>query len=85
MGSIILGSNDPRKHPIIDPNYCSLERDFFELRQSVRQLREIFAQRAFDEYRGDEAFPGKAVQSDKQIDEFTKATVNLILYNYLTL
>ena len=34
---------------------------------------EIFAQRAFDEYRGDEVQPGKHVQSDADIDAFVRA------------
>jgi len=34
---------------------------------------EIFAQRAFDEYRGDELLPGAHIQSDADIDAFIRA------------
>jgi len=34
----------------------------------------VFAQRAFDEYRGEEVLPGKQVQSDADIDAFVRAT-----------
>jgi len=37
---------------------------------------EVFAQRAFDEYRGDEVLPGKHVQSDADIDAVIRATAD---------
>jgi len=76
MGSISLSSNDPRKHPIIDPNYCSNERDFWELRQCIRLTREILAQPVFDEFRGEEISPGSDAQSDSQLNEFIKAKMD---------
>ncbi|VDO05550.1 unnamed protein product [Haemonchus placei] len=41
-------------------------------RKCVRLSREIFAQKAFDLYRGDELSPGKDVTTDAQIDNFVK-------------
>jgi choline dehydrogenase len=41
----------------------------------VRLTREIFAQRAFDRYRGREIQPGADVQTDEQIDAFIRAKV----------
>jgi choline dehydrogenase len=38
------------------------------MRAGIRLTREIFAQAAFDPYRGPELSPGPAVQSDAQID-----------------
>jgi len=35
---------------------------------------QVFAQRAFDEYRAEEVLPGKHVQSDADIDAFVRAT-----------
>jgi len=50
--------------------------DFF--RESNEQYPmlfvEVFAQRAFDEYRADEVLPGSHVQSDADIDAFVRAT-----------
>ena len=42
------------------------------MRQCVKLTREIFAQEAFDDYRGDEIAPGTDVQTDEEIDEFVR-------------
>ena len=53
----------------------SQPEDWIEMRACVRLTREIFAQRAFDRYRGREIQPGAEVQTDAQIDEFVRAKV----------
>jgi choline dehydrogenase len=45
------------------------------MRACVRLTREIFAQAAFDRFRGREIQPGQDVQTDAQIDEFIRAKV----------
>jgi choline dehydrogenase len=45
------------------------------MRACVRLTREIFAQRAFDPYRGREIQPGEEVQTDAQIDDFIRRRV----------
>jgi choline dehydrogenase len=45
------------------------------MRACVRLTREIFAQPAFDRYRGREIQPGADVQSDEEIDAFVRAKV----------
>ena len=45
------------------------------MRACVRLTREIFAQPAFDRYRGREIQPGERVQSDAEIDAFVRAKV----------
>jgi len=45
------------------------------MRACVRLTREIFAQPAFDRYRGREIQPGTAVVSDEQIDGFIREKV----------
>ncbi|VDM57804.1 unnamed protein product [Angiostrongylus costaricensis] len=72
-GCIKLASKDPRRYPIIDPNYLDHEDDWKEFRKCIRLSREIFAQKAFDPYRGEELAPGKEVESDAQIDNFVRA------------
>ena len=69
-GSVSLRSADPREAPVIVGNYMSHDDDWREMRASVRLTREIFAQAAFDPYRGDEIAPGKDVRSDREIDEW---------------
>ncbi|XP_078065751.1 choline dehydrogenase, mitochondrial isoform X2 [Mustelus asterias] len=72
VGWLKLKSANPKDHPIIEPNYLSTETDVLELRQSVKLTREIFAQKAFDRYRGREITPGSHAQSDKEIDAFVR-------------
>lgn len=73
VGWLRLASPNPRDAPLIQPNYLATERDRWEMRQCVRLIREIFAQPAFDAYRGPELAPGDAVQSDGQLDAFIQA------------
>ena len=68
-----LRSADPREPPSILFNYMATEGDRQEMRAAVRLTREIFAQRAFDPYRGPELAPGAEVASDAEIDAFVRA------------
>lgn len=72
-GHIRLRSADPAVHPEIQPNYLATEQDRLEMRDAVKLTREIFAQKAFDPYRGEEIHPGRAVRSDAEIDAFVRA------------
>jgi choline dehydrogenase len=71
-GSVRLRSADPREHPRIRFNYMGHEDDRTEMRACVRLTREIFAQRAFDPYRGREIQPGPGVNTDEEIDAFVR-------------
>ncbi|XP_029456751.1 choline dehydrogenase, mitochondrial [Rhinatrema bivittatum] len=72
VGWLKLTSADPKDHPIIEPNYMSTETDIWEFRQCVKLSREIFAQKAFDRFRGAEIQPGSSVQSEEEIDAFVR-------------
>jgi choline dehydrogenase len=74
-GWVRLVSSDPLDKPRILFNYLSEPGDWTEMRACVRLTREIFAQAAFDRFRGREIQPGKDVQTDAQIDEFIRAKV----------
>jgi choline dehydrogenase len=67
-GWVRLRSGDPREPPRIRFNYLTTEGDRREFRDGVRLTREIFAQRAFDPFRGAELSPGPAVTTDAEID-----------------
>jgi choline dehydrogenase len=67
-GWVKLKSKDPRQHPAILFNYMQTEGDRQEMRAGVRLTREIFAQKAFDPYRGEELSPGAEVSTDAEID-----------------
>jgi choline dehydrogenase len=74
-GWVRLASRDVRDKPRILFNYLSQPEDWIEMRACVRLTREIFAQPAFDRYRGREIQPGAAVQGDEQIDAFIRDKV----------
>jgi choline dehydrogenase len=74
-GWVRLASADPLAKPRVFFNYMSQHEDWVQMRACVRLTREIFAQHAFDAYRGREIQPGSAVQSDEQIDEFIRRHV----------
>ncbi len=69
-GRVALASSDPRVKPGIRFNYMSHPDDWTEMRACVRLTREIFAQPAFERFRGKELQPGAGVQTDEQIDAF---------------
>ena len=71
-GSVRLASTDPKAEPSIFFNYMSHEEDWPEFRHCIRLTREIFAQKAFDPYRGREIAPGENVQTDEEIDDFIR-------------
>ena len=72
-GWLELRSADPRRHPLIEPNYLAEARDRAEMRDCVHLTREIFAQPAFDRFRGRELQPGARVTDDAAIDAFVRA------------
>ena len=67
-GEVTLSSADPGEAPKIFFNYMSDPQDWVDFRRCIRLTREIFAQPAFDPYRGKEILPGEAVQSDEALD-----------------
>nr|WP_218940295.1 choline dehydrogenase [Denitrobaculum tricleocarpae] len=71
-GYLKLASSDPRQHPIIQPNCLETEQDRREMRDCVKLTREIFAQKAFEPYRGAELKPGPEVKTDAEIDAFVR-------------
>lgn len=74
-GHVRVRSADPNEHPAILFNYLDREEDREGFRRCVRLTREIIAQPAFDPYRGDEVAPGPDVQSDDEIDDFVRRTM----------
>ncbi|KAH7732009.1 choline dehydrogenase [Aphelenchoides avenae] len=72
-GVVRLEFADPRRHPILEPNYLSHEDDLKEFRRCIEISREIFAQKAFEPFRGEELAPGADCTSDEQIDEFVRS------------
>ncbi|WP_318415979.1 choline dehydrogenase [Photobacterium leiognathi] len=74
-GSVEVVSNDPHAKPKIEFNYISTEQDKQDWRDCIRLTREIMAQSALDQYRGDEIQPGADITSDQAIDQWVKENV----------
>jgi choline dehydrogenase len=71
-GRVALRSADPRDKPSILFNYMSRAEDWEDFRHCVRVTREIFAQAAFEPYRGKEIQPGVALQTDDELNGFIR-------------
>ena len=74
-GFVRLKSPDPRQAPRIQLNAMGHPDDWPEMRACVRLTREIFAQKAFDPYRGREIQPGADVVDDDAIDDFIRRRI----------
>jgi choline dehydrogenase len=79
-GRISLASADPFEDPVIDPNYCTAEKDMAVLVEGVRRAREIVQASAFDAYRGPEVWPGEAVETDAEIREHVRETAHTVYH-----
>ena len=74
-GCVTLQSNDPLVPPRILFNYMKEAQDLINFRKCIHLAREIFAQPAFDPYRGIEIQPGTNVQSDDELDDFIRNNI----------
>ncbi len=74
-GAVTLQSADPMDKPNVLFNYMSHEEDWEDFRACIRLTRELFAQHAFDPFRGKEIQPGKDVETDEQLNAFIKEHV----------
>jgi choline dehydrogenase len=79
-GEITLKSAEPLAHPAIQPNYLENEADLRTLRDGFKIAREIFSQRAFDPYRGEEFVPGPEVNTGAGIDAFHRETAESLYH-----
>ncbi len=73
-GTVRLRSADFRDPLRIDPNYLDDESDLMVSKRAVWELRRVFAQKAFDPYRGTELLPGTGVQTDAETEAFVRST-----------
>jgi choline dehydrogenase len=79
-GRIRLWSADPQAAPRIEPHYLSDARDLPVLVEAVKICRQIFAQPAFDAYRGDELMPGASIDSDADLEAFIRRHAETIYH-----
>ena len=73
-GSIKLNRDGSKFKLLIDQNFLSDPRDETIIIEAVKKAREVLLSTEFDEVRGKEMAPGKAVQSDQEILEYIRKT-----------
>ena len=77
-GAISLASPDPAEAPRIDPNLLAVPEDADAVVRGLKLARRAFASPAFNPYKAEELFPGEAVQSDAQLGDYVKRTLNTV-------
>ena len=80
VGELTLASADPADKPNINPNCFGDEKDLDVMVEGVKIAREIMTSSALDEFRGEERFPGAAVQSDDEIKAWIRGNVQTIYH-----
>ena len=79
-GALTLRSADPRDPPLLQPRYLEHPDDLETLLAGVKTCRRILAAPAFDGYRGEELFPGAAVQGDDELRDFIRRRAESIYH-----
>ena len=81
-GRLTLASDNPTDKVRIEAGYLSDPegRDLQMMLECVRMSREIFAQPAFEPFRGEEIFPGEQVQDDAALVEFIRRKAESIYH-----
>jgi 4-pyridoxate dehydrogenase len=72
-GHITLRSTDPRQRVSINQNFLAVDSDLKTLREGLKLLREVAAQKALDPFRGREIRPGKELSSDVELDAYIRS------------
>ena len=73
-GWVKLRSSDPNDIPLIQFNDLETEGDRQQMRDCVKISRNIFSQKAIQEYIGKEIRPGNEIQNDDELDEVIRNT-----------
>lgn len=74
-GELRLRSANPADQPLLRFNYMQTEKDRRDLVNGMRRGREVVQQKAFDEFRGEEVYPGKDKTSFEDLDHFVRSTL----------
>jgi choline dehydrogenase len=80
VGSIKLVSANPADKPAIDPAIFSNKHDLEVVLAGVKIARKILNSAAMAPYRGEEMFPGKAIQSDEQLRDYIRKNSQTIYH-----
>jgi choline dehydrogenase len=81
-GQIRLNNADPRTNARIEANYLS-DPEGFDLKvmiECAKLSRELFAQKAFDAYRGAPIYPSRTDLSDSELVDFVRAKAETVYH-----
>ena len=79
-GEIRLADAHPLSPPAIQPGYLSHPDDMERLKRGVALLRDVFAQPAFDPFRGRELSPGGDVRRDADVEAWIRRTADTMFH-----
>ena len=79
-GNLRLASADPADAPLIDPGFLRCEIDVETIAIGLERCREIAAQPALDEWRGEELYPGPDVRTRDELRDFVRRTAATIYH-----
>jgi len=79
-GWVHARSSNPLDAPEIHTNFLSAPNDVRTIRDGVKILRKVFAQKAFDVLRDAEQTPGPGVKTDAEIDTWIRQTAETIYH-----
>ena len=79
-GTIRLRSANPSDTPYIDPNYLEDASDLKMLVDGARRCRAIARSKAFEEFRGEEVWPGADAESDTAIEAFIRGNTETLYH-----
>lgn len=79
-GTVKIRCSDPTAAPAIDPRYFSDPADLPVLREGIRMTRNIFAQAAYDDFRGTEYAPGAMATADADLDSYIRQHANSLYH-----
>lgn len=74
-GTVKITSADPHRPPALRFDYLATEADRRFWVDALRLVRNVFAQPAFADLDGGETYPGPGVETDEQIVEWARRTV----------
>jgi choline dehydrogenase len=75
-GSVRLASADPKRAPVIDPNYLADDRDVDRMVAGLRRARDIGASPALKDVRDRELFPGPEAETDCELRKCLRRSVS---------
>ncbi|PPR79031.1 MAG: Alcohol dehydrogenase [acceptor] [Alphaproteobacteria bacterium MarineAlpha2_Bin1] len=79
-GKIILNEKNPFGKPKIYANYLEKENDLICIRNGVKVIRNIFAQKPLFKYFSHEIEPGNLIKTDDQIDYWIRNTAETVYH-----